>query len=91
VAGVQTPTTQEKAESERERYEDWVRVQTPHHTREGREREGEAWRTGVRARPDPYHTQEKAEREGRRYDSGAPDPAPHTREGREREGEVLGE
>jgi hypothetical protein len=80
---VQTPTTQEKAESEKVRYI-WVRPDlTTHkrrqaesekvrygldqasrplpHTREGREREGEVWRT--QWRPDPNNTHKRRQRE----------------------------
>jgi hypothetical protein len=46
------PTTSKKAESEKVRYGVTGCVQTTHNTREGREREGEVWRTGP-PRPQP--------------------------------------
>jgi hypothetical protein len=52
VRRVQTlPHTQEKAESEKVRWRDWC-VQTPTTPREGREREGEVWRTGLQTKPE---------------------------------------
>jgi hypothetical protein len=64
VRRVQTPTTtQEKAESEKVRYEDWVwRVQTP-----TTQEKAESEKVRGTSMSRPHHTQEKAESEKVRH------------------------